>query len=169
MNNNITIRKATEDDAANILEFTKCVRAETNFLGSHADDELPKIDTEKKILRESNDNNLFFLATIDNELVGMMVFDRKTKIKQKHRASFGIFVKKEFWDKKIGSSLMENMLNHAKLLSGLEKIELGVYNNNERAIALYKKYGFKEEGIIKKAYFLNDEYHDELIMGLFLK
>ncbi len=61
------------------------------------------------------------------------------------------------------------MLEYAQNIDGLEKIELEVFSNNEKGIALYKKYGFEEEGRIKKAFLVDGKYHDGLIMGLFFK
>lgn len=45
------------------------------------------------------------------------------------------------------------MLEYAQNIDGLEKIELEVFSDNEKGIALYKKYGFEEEGRIKKSIF----------------
>lgn len=100
MNDNIVIRKAKED-ATKILEYTKLVRTEPIFLASHPEDKMTDLETEKKILRES-DNNKFWLIAIntDNELVGLLPFDRNIKIKRRHRASFGITVKKNIRVKK---------------------------------------------------------------------
>ncbi len=53
MNDNIVIRKAKEEDATKILEYTKLVRTESIFLASHPEDKMTDLETEKKILRES--------------------------------------------------------------------------------------------------------------------
>ena len=37
---------------------------------------------------------------------------------------------------------------------------------NERAIACYKKVGFKEIGRRRQGYFLNGKYHDEIFMDI---
>lgn len=47
--------------------------------------------------------------------------------------------------KGIGKALMEAMMNHPKL-DKIKNIYLDVYDNNEKAIALYEKYGFKTIG-----------------------
>ena len=166
---NLIMRKANPEDALKIVEFNKATRIESDFLGNHRDDKLPNLETQKKFLAEFNDEKFLLVAFIEDELVGSLFFERKTKVKQKHRSSLGMVVKKDFWGRKIGSSLMKRVLELAQSMDDLEKIELGVYSDNERAVALYKKYGFVEEGRIKKAFFVNGEYHDELIMGLFLK
>ena len=157
MEEKIIIRKAKEEDAKKIIEFTKLVRIESIFLGSHPDDTMPDLETEKKMLKESDNNKFWLVAILNDELIGMVTFNRNIKIKRKHRASFGMSVKKDYWGKKIGSRLMERMLEYAQNLDGLEKIELEVFSDNERGVALYKKYGFEEEGRIKKAFLVDGE------------
>ena len=47
-----------------------------------------------------------------------------------------------------------------------EQLELGVFDDNKRAQALYKKHGFEVWGCSKNAYKLKDgTYRDEIIMG----
>ena len=49
---------------------------------------------------------------------------------------------------------------------GYEQIELGVFSDNEKAKALYKKYGFEVWGNTKNAFKLKDgTYRDEIMMG----
>jgi putative acetyltransferase len=47
----------------------------------------------------------------------------------------------------------------------LIRVELTVFADNERAIALYKKLGFVEEGLKKKAAIRNGQYEDEYLMA----
>lgn len=61
----------------------------------------------------------------------------------------------------IGSMLMESLLSICKL-ERVTAITLEVRVSNERAINLYKKYGFEEEGIRKNYY--EDNREDALIM-----
>ncbi|MBP9708242.1 MAG: GNAT family N-acetyltransferase [Oligoflexales bacterium] len=67
----------------------------------------------------------------------------------------------------LGSKLLASVLDHAKKF-GLEKVELHVYTSNLPAVALYKKFGFEQEGLIKKYRKLDGEYFDCLAMGKFL-
>jgi len=49
----------------------------------------------------------------------------------------------------------------------LRKLSLGVFPDNERAIAVYERCGFVREGIRRQQYRSNDEYRDELLMAWF--
>ncbi len=62
-----------------------------------------------------------------------------------------IVVKKDKRNLKIGSKLLEEILNIAKELKA-KTITLEVNENNLPAIKLYQKYGFQEKGLRKKYY-----------------
>ena len=47
-----------------------------------------------------------------------------------------------------------------------QKCNLGVYAFNERALGLYRRLGFQEEGRLRRNYFTNGEYHDEILLGM---
>jgi len=52
----------------------------------------------------------------------------------------------------------------------MHKLELYVVEDNKVAVALYKKFGFKIEGISKDSFFGSDgKYHNMIHMGLLLK
>jgi ribosomal protein S18 acetylase RimI-like enzyme len=69
--------------------------------------------------------------------------------------------------KGLGGKLLSSVLEHAKKF-GLEKVELHVYTTNQPAIALYKKFGFQQEGLIQKYRKLDGKYFDCLAMGKLL-
>jgi RimJ/RimL family protein N-acetyltransferase len=50
--------------------------------------------------------------------------------------------------------------------TGVDKLELTVFPHNEPAIALYRKLGFREEGLIARRYFIGGRYIDAMLMGL---
>jgi RimJ/RimL family protein N-acetyltransferase len=43
---------------------------------------------------------------------------------------------------------------------------LTVYEYNERAIRCYEKSGFRHEGSMRQARYLDGKYYDELVMGI---
>jgi putative acetyltransferase len=45
------------------------------------------------------------------------------------------------------------------------KLELTVFPHNAPAIALYRKLGFREEGILGRRYFIDGRYIDAMLMG----
>lgn len=67
-----------------------------------------------------------------------------------HAASIGMGVMEAHQGKGVGSKLLAALLDLADNWYGLARIELSVYTDNVRAIALYKKFGFEMEGTFKK-------------------
>ncbi|MBI3524783.1 MAG: GNAT family N-acetyltransferase [Betaproteobacteria bacterium] len=51
------------------------------------------------------------------------------------------------------------------LSNGVTRIELAVYASNTAAIALYHRLGFVEEGLKRKARYLDGKYDDVVIMA----
>jgi len=84
-----------------------------------------------------------------------------------HRGMLGMGVIPSYRGKGIGSLLLKEVIAMAKA-RGLEKVELEVYEGNSGARALYKKFGFVEEGHIRKGRKHKGQYEDMILMGLFL-
>lgn len=72
---------------------------------------------------------------------------------------------KEYWGLGIGKVLLENVLGWADSV-GIEKIALTVVQTNIKAIELYKKFGFVEEGVLMKDRIHKDgNYYNTVVMG----
>lgn len=77
----------------------------------------------------------------------------------------GMTVRADWHGKGVGSALMEALLALADGWLNVTRIELTVFVDNERAIALYRKFGFEIEGT-HKAYALRaGRYVDTHTMG----
>ncbi|WP_027797806.1 GNAT family N-acetyltransferase [Paraburkholderia acidipaludis] len=68
------------------------------------------------------------------------------KPRRAHCGSLGIAVDDAFQGRGVGSALMAAIVDYADRSLGLRRIELEVYPDNAAAIALYRKFGFVEEG-----------------------
>jgi RimJ/RimL family protein N-acetyltransferase len=67
--------------------------------------------------------------------------------------------------KGIGRRLMARVIA-AAWRKGLTRIELTVRQDNRRAIALYKRLGFKAEGVRRNAFLIDGKYHNLIAMAL---
>lgn len=86
----------------------------------------------------------------------------------KHRCSFAIAIEQAYCGCGLGLLLSKKAIEWAGKM-GFEQVELGVYADNERAIALYKRMGFEECGRNPRAFRLKEgTYIDEINMVLFL-
>jgi len=85
-----------------------------------------------------------------------------------HRtATAGCALRNGFWSKGYGSDALDLLLEYAFGTLNLRKINAGAWSFNTRSIALQKKVGFREEGILKAQRYRNGEYVDEVRLGLF--
>jgi len=85
-------------------------------------------------------------------------------------AEFAIFIGEEkYRGKGIGKEATIKMLKHGFLNMGLHKIYLKVLECNERAINLYKRIGFKEDGVLRQDVYKNGEYHNLKLMSMLKK
>ncbi|WP_158817305.1 GNAT family N-acetyltransferase [Methylocapsa sp. S129] len=65
---------------------------------------------------------------------------------QSHVGGLSLFVHDQFQGRGLGALLMTAIIATADLLLGLRRIQLTVFCDNERAISLYRKFGFEIEG-----------------------
>ncbi len=69
----------------------------------------------------------------------------------------------------MGTALLEAMLSWIHdSPTGLRKIDLTVRADNEQALALYKKFGFTEEGKVSRLVQIEGIFYDGITMGLLL-
>lgn len=142
------IRKASIHDAEKIIEYCKIIGAETDNLSFGAEGLSVTVEQEQAFLETINASNqqLFLVAVSDGELVGTASFMGFPKPRLAHRAEISISVKKSIWGQHIGSRFMEELLRFAKEVANVSVLSLEVRSDNERAIALYKKFGFETIG-----------------------
>ncbi len=108
-----------------------------------------------------------YYAVDDERVVGWADVFPEDNPRQCHRGGLGMGLLPEYRGQGLGSRLLSMALEHSKQF-GLEKVELSVFTSNEPAIALYRKFGFEQEGLIKKYRKLNGQYFDCLVMAKFL-
>ncbi len=81
------------------------------------------------------------------------------------RASLGIQIHEDYQEIGVGSALMTSICDLADNWLNLHRIDLDVFTDNVRAIALYQKFGFEIEATARRFAFRNGEYFDAYVMG----
>jgi RimJ/RimL family protein N-acetyltransferase len=83
------------------------------------------------------------------------------------RAMCGIFIgEKEVWGKGYGTEALALLLDYGFNLLNLNSIELGVFAFNQRAIASYRRLGFKEIGVRRQFRIIAGRAYDAVLMDL---
>jgi RimJ/RimL family protein N-acetyltransferase len=75
-------------------------------------------------------------------------------------------IAESFWNKGYAYESSQIFIDYSFNQFNLNKIYLEVLKENDAAINLYQKLGFREEGILKENIFKNGEFKDVLIMSL---
>lgn len=171
-NKEVILRSQKVSDAQNLLNYLKEVSRETDFMVRYPEEITMSLEGEEKIIENiiNSDKDIMISAFIDEKLVGNLGLNCfRNHIKLKHRAVIGIAIRKDYWNLGLGSILIEEAINLAIEL-GYEQIELEVSTLNERAIVLYKKYGFEVYGIRDRDFkFKDGSYGSSTLMMKKLK
>lgn len=73
---------------------------------------------------------------------------------------------KKHWGKGYGTEALSILLQYAFLELNLHRISLRVFSINEKAIHIYSKLGFVNEGVSRQSLYRNGKWHDIIHMGI---
>lgn len=165
-----TIRRPTSDDAEKMLEYLRTVGSETDNLTFGADGYPITLEGEKKFLDFMLDSktSAMFAAFDGDTIIGNISFSGNAVERLKHRGTIGLSVRRDYWHKGIGTTLLNKAIDFAKNTFGTEVVSLEVRCDNERAISLYETNGFETTGRIPAMMKINGKYVDCYTMTRFL-
>ena len=162
----ISIRPARPHDAGGFLEAYASVAAERRYIQTERVTR-PARDYRRRFRRSWDERAAHLLAVDGDRIVGSLSIRRDDHPATWHVATLGMFVIASHRGRGIGTALMTEAMRWAAE-QRLERVELTVYPHNEAAIALYRRFGFAEEGRLvrhtKKSY----GYEDEILMGVWI-
>lgn len=156
----LKIRDIKIEDYKEISKIRKMPGVMENILSNKdEEDELIK----EKIINRGN-NRYWYVAEEDGKVLGLGILMNHGNLRKKHVGVITLMVNSDYQNKGIGSLLMDKLINLSESLN-IIRLELCVFRDNYKAINLYKKFGFKEEGIKVKSALKNGEYVDEIMMA----
>ena len=142
------LRNAEGADAEGFLAYFLKTHGETDYLTTYPDEaecDLGKM-SERLSLTAESDCDIEIVAVFDGRIVGSAGINRiNPRDKTKHRAEFGISILRDYWGLGIGSALTAACIECARA-AGYLQLELDAVADNQSAVNLYLKYGFKEYG-----------------------
>ncbi|QCI66070.1 GNAT family N-acetyltransferase [Phreatobacter stygius] len=118
----------------------------------------------KKWSEPRSPRDLHLSAELNSRVVGAAAL-RPFYGRRAHAAEFWIAVHEDFAGNGIGSRLLAAIIDTSDNWLNIHRIEMTVFTDNERAIALYKKFGFEIEGTHKAATFRNGVFADAYCMA----
>ena len=147
-NANIVIREATADDAEEMISYLNIVGGESDNLMHGANwFKMVPVEAVKRRIQASHDadNSVILIALAGEKIIARAELDGCPGSRLHHNAKFSISVRKDYWNKKIGTRLMTEIIERARKMN-IMNIELEVIADNKAAIALYHKMGFSDVG-----------------------
>ena len=162
-----TLRAARPTDARSLAHLFAEVRAEGRYLITPptAVSEPSEAFFIGEMIR--GDGSLALVAEADGEVIGNVLIGVERNAASDHVGTLSICVSHDWRDAGIGTVLMRAAQDWARE-RGLGKVALGVFPDNERAIAVYEHVGFVREGVRRRQYRgPNHTFRDELLMAWF--
>lgn len=73
---------------------------------------------------------------------------------------------KIYWGRGYGTEAAQLILDYGFKTLNLNRVSSSAFDFNERSIRMHQKIGFKKEGRLRKARFINGQFRDEVLFGL---
>lgn len=162
----IVLRPAQPRDARSFLVFWRTIVAEGRYVRSE------EVGTPARVYRSRfrhawTDREAQVVALDGDRVVGHVYVQREAHPVTRHVASLGIAVAADHRGNGIGTSLMAEAMRWGRSV-GVDKIMLSVYPHNDAAIALYRRFGFVEEGRLVGHSRKASGYEDEILMSAWI-
>jgi RimJ/RimL family protein N-acetyltransferase len=106
------------------------------------------------------------VAEADGDVVGNVLVSVDRGVATEHIGVLSICIARDWRDVGIGGALVAGAKDWVQT-RGLRKLSLGVFPDNERAIAVYETHGFEREGLRRLQYRSGDRFRDEILMAWF--
>lgn len=163
----LELRRAVPDDAPALLAYFRQLLTETDFLLFTREEADRWTEAGERAFIDifSKEHHLLMLALADGQLVGSLTIRQQPSRKEGHVGQLGIAVLHAYWNMGIGRRLMTAAQRWAEEHNEIEILQLSVVSQNERAIQLYRNFGYVEYGRMPKGIKQPDgSYSDNILM-----
>jgi RimJ/RimL family protein N-acetyltransferase len=116
-------------------------------------------------IRSDPTMELFIIETQRAERIGMLGYDNLSVERRSCRVYIGIG-EKEYWSQGYGSDAMRALLLHQFTELQLDRVYLSVYDFNDRAIASYRKCGYRVDGVRRNVALVDGQWCDSIEMSI---
>jgi len=116
-------------------------------------------------IRSDPTMELFIIETHRAERIGMLGYDNLSVERRSCRVYIGIG-EKQYWSQGYGSDAMRALLQHQFAELQLDRVYLSVYDFNDRAIASYRKCGYRVDGVRRNVALVDGQWCDSIEMSI---
>jgi ribosomal protein S18 acetylase RimI-like enzyme len=160
----VTIRPARQNDIAGIVGTIRQVASEGTYI--EAESVAQQLDYEDSLLRHNEfESRVFFVATVEEEVVGWVHLEIPEIDKLRHTAEVTIGLVDAYRGHGIGSLLIERGLDWARE-EGLAKVYNSFPATNEDAISFFESHGGEIEATREDHYRIDGDPIDEVMMAI---
>lgn len=159
----VLVRAPRAEDAEALVTLMQTADAQTRFLARNPGEFITTVAEERAIIEKNTGS--WFVAEYEGKIVGQCSVNF-VRMRQRylHRAMVAFTVLKDYWGLGIGGRMMQECLRWCES-NGVEQVELDVVAENERALNMYKNFGFEIVGTLPRALKYPDgTYADEYRM-----
>lgn len=162
------LREAIPADAQSIIDFYNIVGGESDFLSFGKNEFIRSPDEYANYIETvaAEDNSIMLLAVINGAIASIATINSSQRARSLHNGTLGIVISEQYTGYGLGKKMMMELIQWAKQNSITKKISLVTREDNLRAIDLYEKLGFEEEGRLKNDTYMNGRYYSAVLMGL---
>lgn len=158
------IRPARQEDLAGIVGVIRTVVSAGTYV--EAESVAQALDHEEVLLRlNQRESRMFFVATVEDEVIGWVHLQGSTLAKLAHTAELTVGLLPEYRGRGIGGRLLARALGWAKE-QGYERIYQSVPATNPDAIGFLEHHGWREEARRPDHYRIDDVYVDEVMLAV---
>jgi len=126
----------------------------------------PSAESWRKRLAEPAEGVFSLVACAESEVVGQLgLHTFPNRPRRRHVGQIGMAVRDDWQGRGAGTALLQAAIPLAEQWLNLSRLELEVYTDNEPAIRLYKKFGFRIEGTLVHFAFRDGQYEDAYLMA----
>lgn len=156
----LLIRAREPEDVADITELLNQPRAVWGTLQTP----FVSVDERRRRMAALPPGHTNFVGVIEGKVIGTLGLTRQDG-RRSHVGAIGMAVHDAFAGRGVGRALMAAAVDHADRWLGLRRLELFVFVDNARAIALYENFGFATEGRFRDYAWRDGAFVDCLTMA----
>jgi ribosomal protein S18 acetylase RimI-like enzyme len=162
----VTLRRAREEDLTGLVGVIRQAIGDGTYVDAETVADV--VDHEEVLLRHNElHSRVFFVATVDSEVVGWVNLTTEETAKLNHTAKLTVGVLEQYRGHGIGSELLARGLEWAED-NEIEKVYNSVPASNEAAIEFLRAHGWETEAVRENHYKYDGEYIDEAMLATWL-
>lgn len=154
----ILIRASEPEDVSDLTEVLNQPRAVWGTM------QVPFTSVAQRRRKYESRPDTHLVAVIEGKVIGTLGLVRLDG-RRGHAATLGMAVHDAYAGRGAGTELMAAAVEQADRWLNVSRLELFVWTDNVRAIALYERFGFEREGVFRRYAWRDGAYADAISMA----